>query len=56
MTDLSVSSDEMAHCEGLERVVIGNDKERYLQVGNQLPLPEKKELLSFLKDNLNIFP
>ena len=35
--------------------MIGDDKERYFQAGTQLPPPEKEELLSFLKENLDIF-
>ena len=44
-----------AKCEDLEKFAIGDDPERFFQVGAQLPLREKEELLVFLKKNLEIF-
>lgn len=35
--------------------MIEDNKEKYYQIGTQLPPPKKKELLSFLKGNLDIF-
>ncbi|XP_065631943.1 uncharacterized protein LOC136068550 [Quercus suber] len=46
---------EEARLEGLEKVVIDDDQERFFQVGTQLPPREKEELLEFLKRNLNVF-
>ncbi|XP_065638855.1 uncharacterized protein LOC136071459 [Quercus suber] len=42
---------EEAKLEGLEKVVINNDQERFFQ----LPLREKEELLEFLRRNLDVF-
>lgn len=42
-------------CEGLENVTIGKDVDRYFQVGIQLPVEDKKQLVDFLKDNLDVF-
>ncbi|XP_075655795.1 uncharacterized protein LOC142625922 [Castanea sativa] len=49
--DLSVE----AECEALERVTIGDDKEKYFQIGAQLPPQEKEKLVKFLKGNLDVF-
>ena len=38
-----------------ERVVIGQDKERYFQVGSQLPSSEKVAFVKFLEDNNDVF-
>ena len=46
---------EEAKCEDLEEVVIGDDTERFFRVGAQLPLQEKKELIKFLKRNVDVF-
>ena len=46
---------EEAKCEGLERVMICTDIEKFFQVRVQLPLQEKKELLPFLLENMDIF-
>ena len=42
-------------CKELEQVVIEGDRERYFQVGTQLPVKDKKQLIEFLKRNLDIF-
>ena len=42
-------------CEDLERVVVENDLERFFQVGAQLPLLEKEQLVEFLKINVDMF-
>jgi len=55
MSNLSASSDEIAQCEGLDRIMIGDDKEMYFQIGTQLPPPKKDDLLNFLKGNLDVF-
>jgi len=50
-----VSLDETAQCEGLEKVMIGDDKERYFQVGTQLPSPQKKGVAKLFKGQLRYF-
>ena len=42
-------------CEDLERVVVGDDPKRYFQVGAQLPLLEREQLVEFLRKNVNVF-
>ncbi|XP_050247272.1 uncharacterized protein LOC126694814 [Quercus robur] len=46
---------EEAKCEDLEEVVIGGDPKKFFQVGAQLPLQEKEELIEFLKRNVDVF-
>ena len=43
------------NCEGLEKVIIGDDLERFFQVGARLPLQEKGELVELLRRNVDIF-
>ena len=45
----------MVKCEDLERVVDGDDLERFFQVGAQLPLLEKEQLMEFLRKNVDVF-
>ena len=42
-------------CEGLDKVVIADDPERFFQVGAQLPLEEKEELVELLRRNVDVF-
>ena len=42
-------------CEGLDKVIIGNGLERFFQVGTQLPLVEKEELVELLRRNVDVF-
>ena len=42
-------------CEDLERVVVGDDLEKFFQVGAQLPLLEKEQLVEFLRKNVDVF-
>ena len=44
--------DDEMNCEGLERVIIGDDPERFFQVGARLPLQEKEELVELLRRNV----
>ncbi|MDM1359827.1 RNA-directed DNA polymerase, partial [Myroides marinus] len=37
------------------KVVIEDDPDRFFQVGSQLPLQEREELIEFLKRNLDVF-
>ena len=36
-------------------MVLGSDEDRYFQVGAQLPPAEREELVSFLKENIDVF-
>ena len=42
-------------CEGLDKVVIRDDPERFFQVRAQLPLEEKEELVELLRRNVDVF-
>ena len=46
---------EGAKCEDLEKVVIKGDSKKFFQIGAQLPLQEKEELIKFLKRNIDVF-
>ena len=46
---------EEAKCEDLVKVIIGDDPEKFFQVGSQLPQLEKEELVGFLKRNIDVF-
>ena len=46
---------EDAKCEDLVKVIIGDDPEKFFQVGSQLPQLEKEELVEFLKRNIDVF-
>ena len=39
----------------MEKVVIGKDIDKYFQVGILLPVKDKKQLVDFLKSNLDVF-
>ena len=41
--------------EGLDKVVIGDDPERFFQVRAQLPFEEKEELVELLRRNVDVF-
>ena len=43
------------NCEGLERVIVGDDLERFFQVGAQLAPQEKEELVELLRRNVDVF-
>ena len=42
-------------CEDLEKVVVGDDPERFFHVGAQLPLLEREHLVEFLRKNVDVF-
>ena len=46
---------EDAKCEDLIKVVIGDDLEKFFQLGSQLPHQEREELIKFLKQNIDVF-
>ena len=48
------SVDE-AKCEDLEMVIVGDDSEKFFQIGAQLPPLEKEELIKFLRRNIDVF-
>ena len=41
--------------EDLEKVVIGDDPEKFFQVGAQIPLLEKEHLVNLLRRNVDVF-
>ena len=44
-----------AKCERLKEIAIDGDPERFFQVRAQLPSREKKEILAFLRKNIDVF-
>ena len=44
-----------AECEDLVKVTIGDDLEKFFQIGSQLPQREREELIEFLKQNIDVF-
>ena len=48
------TSDEVK-CEDLVKVTIGDDPEKFFQVGSQLPQHEREELVEFFKRNIDVF-
>ena len=37
------------------KITIGDDLEKFFQIGSQLPQQEKEELIQFLKQNIDVF-
>ena len=54
MTPIDGTSKEVK-CEDLVKITIGDDMEKFFQVGSQLPHQEKEELVEFLKRNIDVF-
>ena len=48
-------TSEEVECEDLVKIMIGDDPEKFFQIGSQLPQQERKELIEFLRQNINIF-
>ena len=46
---------EEAKCEDLVKVTIGDDPEKFFQIGSQLSQQEREELIEFLKQNIDVF-
>ena len=46
---------EEAKCEDLVKITIGDDPEKFFQIGSQLPQQETEELIEFLKQNIDVF-
>ena len=44
-----------AKCEDLVKVIIGDDPERFFQIGSELPHQEKEEQIEFLRGNIDVF-
>ena len=42
-------------CEDPEKVVVGDDPERFFQIGTQMPLVEKEQLVDLLRRNVDVF-
>ena len=47
--------DSSVSCEGLDKIVIEEDEERYFQIRIELSSDEKEELVNFLRRNLDFF-
>ena len=54
MLPIGETSDEVK-CEDLVKITIGDDPEKFFQVGSQLPQQEREELVKFLKQNIDVF-
>ena len=53
---LSTDRDaEEAKCEDLVKIIVGDDLEKFFQIGSQLPQWERDELMEFLKHNIDVF-
>ena len=39
----------------MERVIIGDDLEKFFQIGAKLPLQEREQLVEFLRENVDVF-
>ena len=46
---------EEAKCEDFVKVTIGDDLEKFFQIGSQLPQQEREELVEFLKQSIDVF-
>ena len=46
---------EEAKCEDLMKITIGDDPEKFFQIGSQLPQQEREEPIQFLKQNIDVF-
>ena len=42
-------------CENPDKVIIGDDPERFFQIGAQLPLQEREQLVELLRRNVDVF-
>ena len=54
MLSISRTSEEV-ECEDLVKVTIGDDPKKFFQIRSQLPQQERKELIEFLKQNIDVF-
>ena len=42
-------------CEDIEKVVVGDDPEKFFQIGTQMPLLKNEQLVDLLKKNVDVF-
>ena len=42
-------------CENLEKLIVGDDLEKFFQIGAQLPQLEREQLVEFLRKNVDVF-
>ena len=54
MLSIDGTSEEV-ECEDLVKVTIGDDPEKFFQIGSLLPQREREELIEFLKQNIDVF-
>ena len=54
MIPIGGTSDKVK-CEDLVKITIGDDPEKFFQVGSQLPQQEREELVEFLEQNIDVF-
>ena len=54
MESIDRLADE-AKCEDLMKITIGDDPEKFFQIGSQLPQQEREKLIEFLKQNIDVF-
>ena len=54
MVSIDGTSEEV-ECEDLVKVTIGDDLEKFFQIGFKLPQQERKELIEFFKWNIDVF-
>ena len=54
MLSIDGTSEEV-ECEDLVKITIGDDPEKFFQMGSQLPQQEREELIEFLKQNIDVF-
>ena len=54
MLPIDETSKEV-ECEDLVKITIGDDPEKFFQVGSQLPQQQREELIEFLKQNIDVF-
>ena len=54
MESIDRPADEVK-CEDLMKITVGDDLEKFFQIGSQLPQQKIKELIEFLKRNIDVF-
>ena len=42
-------------CEDLEKLIVGDDLEKFFQIMAQLPQVEREHLVEFLRKNVDVF-
>ena len=48
-------TSEDVECEDLVKIIIGDDLEKFFQVGSQLSQQKREKLIGFLKQNIDVF-